>query len=288
MESFTDLAKGLLTLEINTVQKDGMSAQKMPTPANALIEVIQNYWDFLCQKTAAFGPSGQPLTGWADILSKSFGWGREPFPQAGPEDRPLDHPEGEPRPAGHIATFFAEPPAIATRDILDHLREIATWLAEMQLRIQSLAAGESRRYPGLRETLSDDDLREIRVFARRIPREDRPILHRIRRNCDQFKPIVGARRIDRSSPDGDFQPPDLIAIRKAWDLGTEAILLQTVIQLDGDIVTRFQNGMDQPSREVVHTLHARAVDLSFRHWQWLFEAVGRVAGQTVSRLLGGA
>ena len=288
MPDFVDLARGLLTLEINTVEKEGMSAQKMPTAPNAMIEIAQTYWNFLCQKATDFGLSGQELPKWANTLSKSFDWGREPFPQPKGRDRPIADTTGEPRPPGYDPLFLKDPPATVTLDVLDNLREIATWMAEMQLRTLAVAEGEGALFASLRDKLSDDDRRDARAAARKFRPEERAIFHRIRRNCDQFKEI--ARRcggpIERVTSEEAFTPAELVQIRKAWDIGTELILMQTVIQIDGDVVNRFQRGMDDPSKAQLQALHAGAVDLSFKYWRWLIDTLGQIAGTAVSTLLG--
>lgn len=288
MTDFSQLAKGLLSLEINTIQKDGMSAQKMPTAPNAMVEVVQLYWDFLCRKACDFGLPEAPLPSWAGKISRSFGWGREPFPQNG-SPRTVDHPEGEPKPAGYVDNFFKEAPATVTTDNLDHLREIAAWLGEMQARTTSLANGRSNLHAGLRENLSEDELEDMRLAARLFRPEERSTFQRIRRNCDQFKDIAErdahAGGITRKTTCDGFETTDLVNIRKAWEIGTEIILMQTVIQIDGDVVNRFQTGMDSADRAPLHMLHAGAVDISLKYWRWTIDAVGKLAGKTVATLL---
>ena len=69
MTDFVELARGLLTLEINTVLKDGMSAQKMPSAGDARIDLAQAYHVFLCQQAGAFGAigSGREASGDASV-----------------------------------------------------------------------------------------------------------------------------------------------------------------------------------------------------------------------------
>jgi hypothetical protein len=61
--------------------------------------------------------------------------------------------------------------------------------------------------------------------------------------------------------------------------------MQTVIQIDGDVVNRIQPGRETGEHKPLHDLHKDAVDISFRYWRWLIEALGRFAGQAVSSLL---
>ncbi|AQR75250.1 hypothetical protein [Sphingomonas sp. LM7] len=290
MADFAELAKGLLSLEINTIEKNGMSGQKMPSAPHALIEVAQGYWDFLCRKSFDFGQTGRPLPGWANKISKDFDWGREPFPQpAGAPDRPIADTKREPRPAGHDGEFLKDSPDEVSVLIFDHLREIATWMAEMQLRVDSLADAQSERYSSLRAELTPDELYDARQARKRFRVEDRSIFHRIRRNSDQFKEIVRDSKqetIHRGCTESIFSPDALVAIRKGWDIGTEIILMQTVIQIDGDVVNRFQIGVDGPDKATLHGMHGGAVELSFKYWSWMIDAMGKLAGKASGALLG--
>ena len=301
MADFAQLARGLLTLEINTVQKDGMSAQKMPTAANALIEVAQAYWMFLCGKAQDFGPIGESLEPWAAKLSRSFDWAREPFPQdAGAGDRPVKEPQSEPVPPGHNGEFLQSPPDTVNVLTFDHLREIAAWLSEMQVRTIEVARNPGGKL-GREVGLTTEERDTAQQTAGRFKSEERSVLHRIRRNADQFKCLLdaidpsvpegaaayGSRTltVTRSTPEERFTSSHLVDIRKAWDIGTEIVLMQTVIQIDGDVVNRFQAGIDTSAKAPLHSLHVSAVDVSLRYWRWLVDAMSRLAGKAVSTLL---
>ena len=150
--------------------------------------------------------------------------------------------------------------------------------------------------------LNDAELREVAERARQFRREERAVIHRIRRNSDQFKVILD--RIDPTSPPSDspvfgdrklvitrdtdeklFTAADLVAIRKAWDISTEVVLMQTVVQIDGDVVNRFQLGLDPAENEQLQAMHGKTVDISLRYWRWLADALGRLAGTAISNLM---
>jgi hypothetical protein len=300
LTELAELVKGLLTLEINTVQKDGMTALKMPNPQNALVELVQTYWEFLCQRSHDFGDVSSPLPSWADKLSKSFYWGCEPFPQPPGGKRPLIHPEGEPPPGGYDPDFLvtSNAPDRVSSFELDRLREIAVWMLEMQLRTEAVTDAQSLLHTRERAELTAEELSAARIARKRFRAEERSIFQRIRRNCDQLKPIVSDRTITRSKiwnaanpadvvdPATAFDPKCLVIIRKAWDIGVEIVLMQTVIQIDGDVVNRIQTGMDGPEKAELHALHARAVDISLRSWGTLVDTVGKIASGTFRALLG--
>lgn len=304
MADFAALARNLLTLEINTVEKDGMSGQKMPTGPNALVETVVAYWDFLCRKSNDFAPQGNELPTWLRLISMSFDWGVEPYPPPAVEDgravallaaaraRNGKAASGDPAPRPFKDGLLRDAPGEVTEEVLDDLREVAFWMVEMRSRIQSLADGRSDLFAALRETVQEDVAADvIRIAARAFRAQERSIFHRIRRNCDQFKAIFrgdkAPERITRNSSEDDISATDLVPLRKAWDIGTEVILMQTVIQIDGDVVSRFQQGLEGEERQQLQLLHANAVDISFKYWRWLIDAVGKIAGQTVSSLLRG-
>ena len=81
------------------------------------------------------------------------------------------------------------------------------------------------------------------------------ILTRIYRNCDQVKAMLSrpelqsvlAEGVNRDSAGALVLPLEsyeIVAVRKIWEIGTESVVMQTIAQLDGDIVTRIQRGRE--------------------------------------------
>lgn len=115
------------------------------------------------------------------------------------------------------------------------------------------------------------------------------MLERIKRNCDMLKGIlakVAGRKdalLDKKLSRTDIveqQPPslplvadELVAIRKIWDVGTEEVVMQTIVQLDGDVVTRVQPRFAIPDCKVLHEIHRDGVDISLRGWSHLMMTV---------------
>lgn len=101
-----------------------------------------------------------------------------------------------------------------------------------------------------------------------------PVLRRIRGTVDQLGATKGAERMRIA--------------RKAWELGTDRIVAQTVVQVDGDVVQRVDPSIfDAPA---IRDLHRGAVAGAIGQWQELFGlfvtlAVG--AAGLVRSLLGG-
>lgn len=79
---------------------------------------------------------------------------------------------------------------------------------------------------------------------------------------------------------------DAMAIRKFWELGANRVLMQTVLQLDGDIVSRIAG--DRPDRnEALMALHTASIGQSIAYWNMVLTLVGRAVGGVLSRGRGG-
>ena len=123
------------------------------------------------------------------------------------------------------------------------------------------------------------------------------MLKRIVRNCDQLKAILERAAPDMTAElsratatgftnvDVDSIPrDDLIMIRKAWDIGTEVVAMQTVVQLDGDIVTRLNSAYAADRHQPVRDLHRESVGSALEHWRYLVETLVTIVKSTVSGL----
>jgi hypothetical protein len=90
----------------------------------------------------------------------------------------------------------------------------------------------------------------------------------------------------RKQPDLDLTPDHVTLIRKAWDIGTERIVLQTVIQLDGDVTTRMSESFAAKPNDTVLKIHNDSVAASANFWTSLVNLIGQIAGQGVKSILG--
>ena len=76
------------------------------------------------------------------------------------------------------------------------------------------------------------------------------------------------------------RPPikHIVNIRKIWDIGTEHVIMQTVIQVDGDVITRIQRGMDQSKRAGFMQIHNQSIDIGLKHWRTMFDVLKQIGG----------
>ena len=101
------------------------------------------------------------------------------------------------------------------------------------------------------------------------------------RDCDANDYSRGELNGAAKPPPMALAPADLVLIRKTWELGIEQIVMQTVVQLDGDVVTRLSGGMEDERFRVIHQVHADGVRVATESWRYLVETL---AGLTKSFL----
>ncbi len=70
-----------------------------------------------------------------------------------------------------------------------------------------------------------------------------------------------------------FTANELSIIRKAWELGIEDIAIQTVVQLDGDVVTRIQPQYAKEINSGLRDVHNQGITTSIKFWKTLVELV---------------
>jgi hypothetical protein len=154
-------------------------------------------------------------------------------------------------------------------DSFDHIRERA---AEGILKFKKKAA---------KKPLDDDQ------------ESDLVLLHRIKRMSDQIKGMmksfekrgvaawnndISRADIEKQAPDLDLATEELVLIRKIWDMGLERIAMQTVIQLDGDVITRIQAKYADKDSKVIHSIHNQSVAASMKFWGQLTRIVKDILG----------
>jgi len=80
---------------------------------------------------------------------------------------------------------------------------------------------------------------------------------------------------------------DTARLQKAWDIGTEEIVMQTVISLDGDVTTRIARSLvDEPKKFVIEA-HEDSIGQSMKFWQDLMNAVQNAVNTLGDLITGG-
>lgn len=85
----------------------------------------------------------------------------------------------------------------------------------------------------------------------------------------------------------DLPSADLVAIRKVWEIGLEEIAMQTVVHLDGDVVTRLQPEYASGGAPGIVALHDRATTVALSYWKDLVGIAREVVKAAIGLAPGG-
>lgn len=248
-EMFDDL----LSLEVNLIVKPGMTGRKMPNIPQALLDIFGDYDVWLCVLAGRLNVAWERFRASPDAAA---------FLANPPPESLLV--VGEALIGGLQHTTFFETGAKVTAADFDTLRTEARTSEELYKLL-------------ITKHLATDDGSLI-------------ILKRIFRNCDQIKGILDGRglgsardagqirsaaneglsRADSNAGDLPLGADEVLVVRKAWEIGTETVAMQTVAQLDGDVITRIQEARLTAANKPLHDLHRDAVANALEHWQFLF------------------
>jgi hypothetical protein len=257
------LLRGLLTLQVNTILKDGMTGEQVPTISHALIDVAYAYLDYL-----------QEVAGMR-----------------------LAEPPGAARGPAELMLLGTWPRQRLAEEQYETLRGDALLPAVPAEQF----GGDIRVTPGVFHVLREAAARALKE-RRNDGTADAAVLRRIVANCDSIKLVLtkpdamrawnrplgdgtGPTRADlvgnRSLVEAWYAVPanDALVIRHAWEIGTERILAQTVVQLRGDIVTRLDP--DAAGLPALQSMHQLGINAALGHWHDLLALVVQIAGRVL-------
>lgn len=164
----------------------------------------------------------------------------------------------------------------ASYQAFDELRESASARAR---ELQGLSKDKAIAKTQLPKALSDREAADVLLLCR------------IRDTSDLLKEIFTkspggkATQFKRDSAN-DFRPEQLpltdqqrMVLRKAWEIGTEEVVLQTSVTLDGDVVSRIRPDFATPEKRGFLEAHQRGVDTSITFWKALVGVVRAMFGR---------
>jgi len=76
----------------------------------------------------------------------------------------------------------------------------------------------------------------------------------------------------------------LMVIKKANDIGTEKVMLQTVIGMDGDVTTRISKSFAEQPIPFINNLHNDGIKISVDFWKTLINVVVQLGTQIIGYL----
>jgi hypothetical protein len=271
-----NLAGDLLKIEVNTIITDNTAATKMPSNRRmALLDIARAYREVLieygvCQRADGNPPQTFENGRVPDLLRWDFA-GEFSFIEI--RDR-----------AKKGTVFFRNQLELTKSEekIADIKRKLKllerielqsyNLVGMFKLRRKEFEAGET----GVEGTLDKpvaDGVGEYDLFPSQPP-------SRIWNNDLNVKDI-------NEYGDFDLAPDQLTMIRKIWEIGTQQVLMQTVIQIDGDVTSYMTpQFLELPHelRRMVLNMHNESITTATNFWSALFKTIANLAGKAIDKL----
>ena len=257
--SFREIAEDLMNLEVNTIiQTSLMTARKAPRPHHALLDIAGEYQGI--------------LTG---ALPHGFGLAPRRARRAeNPQAKAWEQTFGELTvPQVAAATFRdlyvtaraglegsedpeKETPSEVKEAVLWRIRrscvDIATILDRLEYQSKSRSFDPGWAFGLTRQQINDQDI----------------------------------TRPDDGRPDLEITHREWVMIRKVWEISIEQIAMQTVIQLDGDVVTRLCRSHATEKHAHLWKAHMESTQVAMESWRFLVDTVGRFLTATAKLIRG--
>lgn len=129
----------------------------------------------------------------------------------------------------------------------------------------------------------------------------RYVITRIRDNCDTILGLFDALAAREGSAAAGSQPvtrmnativdiplttSERLQLRKIWEVGTETVMMQTVIHLNGDVFTRMNRQIAEgsPNSAIILDIHSQGVQKAVKFWNKLSKVVVGMFTALVTKL----
>lgn len=282
-----EIGRDLLVMEVSTIASDSITGRKMPWFPHAVIDIVTKYADWMTEvrniNITGILNSPTPLTRklfvelaqahdeqWSNPITN--GW--RPIEQLRRTAKLLTDDsvmeEVGLRPLNHAET------GIATR-----IRRNCDQLKTIILRFRAMDTWKV--YFLSPEALSSTSDATVDTAAQDGWLEFRPADNGLTRaEISRSLQLASGMRADKAVLDSDAAT----RLRKIWELGTDQIIAQTTVHVDGDTVTRFQRDIEESKRSYYFEIHNRSVQTAVNQWQTLFEAFSTLVGGLANQIFG--
>ena len=273
VDQFKDIATDLFNIEVNTIVDKSITAQKMPNPRHAIIDIGREYYVALTEMG-----SNNDASNAEDVKKLEELGERNIYGSFNAFDtyrtiakRLLGEPESE---------SDLKP---SERSILPRIKDNSDLLkglfSALCSRDQDLNPELDNRCKAVPEKdLSPNTLVEV-SFA--IDEEHTRSLTNEYTRSDLINDI-GILPL----PLNEYE---VILVRKLWEVGTAVIVMQTIVQVDGDVISRLNpiilEDMTYPK---LQEYHQTGINIALDHWAGLVEVAKELvfaAGRGISGLL---
>jgi hypothetical protein len=299
-DQFTNITQDLFNIEVNIIIRDNITGQKMPNPRHTLLDIGKEYckaldemevWRHHYYNQNAGQEAQQPGDEMFTVMRRQFGYLTEEEGSA--QNIDMDTYER------HVSHNIDD--ELGGFDAFDILRNWADsflkdlakdiYLSPAQLSVLPRIKENADLIKGMYSTICRRDPvlndpkqlpeKNLTEQLRQMPEEEmnpNTVVKMSKKiNPDRTVDLTNEySRSDLVNKEG-IQPlplrePDMVMIRKVWELGTEVIAMQTVVQVDGDVITRLNpNFMDEEKYPKLHDYHNKGVDIALKHWTSLVE-----------------
>ncbi len=264
---FKTLAQDLLTLEINTIIKQDMSAVKMPpSRRQALHELSRGYH----MKLEGLG-AREPVY-WQYAGMRSFGELRDRA------KRGREKLEKKSRVVSEDEQRSVQEDIKILERIEDQSSSIVDMFYNLRQRVKGKMTSGEKGYQDVPSRVALEALEEKQKRGELQPAEPHT-------DSQMWNNDIARMQMNEID-DLDLTPQQVTLIRKAWEIGTERIVLQTVIQIDGDVTTRLSEGFSKNPNDTLLQIHNDSIETSTRFWSNLVDTLVKIAGRAFEAVLG--
>ena len=281
-KGLTELGRDIVTIEVNTLASTGISGHKMPWYPHALLDIAGTYvkWFELIR--------GIDLTHMFDSDLRRVQARIEPF----------EHPRKSDLTNGW--STFDRLRRVAARVVLEEVDTAFRENREADQRCLEIARRIQRNC---------DQLKAMISYTRRQPEWTQFLVAQTESNKDKMglevdKTTNDADKVYRSvdigltrgelitrvhDSKGDparLSGEDAARLRKIWEIGTDQIVAQTIIHMDGDVVTRFNRQGEAIDFSRMVEVHKSGIDVSLTHWRTMLGVLERLIDGLAGKMFG--
>jgi hypothetical protein len=262
------IAQDFFKIEVNTIIKEGMSAETVPPMPLALLDIAQGYIRWLRPKLE------KALPGYI-----------------------LIDPQG-----AYIATFCDLVVAASVLETIPNLSEadlaIASRIRCHSEAIIAMLGGifevqpDQQKTTGIRHKLwsfLEPIIDSVRSRIGLSPKE--PVVidkaeiwkNLFEKKEDELRKFIrnNTHLVDDQLKYLGFTPADISVVAKIWDIGTETIIMQSVLHISGDMFTRVSGSYVSSQYESLHQTHFKSVGVSIEAWGRLTELLTKLGGALI-------
>ena len=283
----SEIGRDLLAMEISTIASDAITGRKMPWFPHAVIDVLTKYADWLAAvravKIAEILALPKPLTRdtFKDLVTHDINEADTPVTNGWRSIEQLRR-TAKFLADDHLMAAIGRPPLNhLERGIAIRIRRNCDQLKSIVLRFRAIdawqpyfltAEARDKITEALVDTAADEKWTDFRSVDLGLSRAQ------ITRSLEASTSLGPQRAVLDSDA--------ATRLRKIWELGTDRIIAQTIVHVDGDTVTRFQRGVPEEDRAYYLEIHNQGVRTAVDQWRTLFDAFSALVGGLADRIFG--